>query len=79
MVTVLFKDGLRIAIYRDDHEPPHVHVYGDGETKVNLGNSPDDAEVIKFAPTKRTESRRAARLVRSNHAVLLACWSDLHG
>ncbi|MEP9388729.1 DUF4160 domain-containing protein [Mesorhizobium sp. KR9-304] len=36
MVTVLCIDGFRIVIFLDDHEPAHVHVFGDGEAKINL-------------------------------------------
>jgi Domain of unknown function (DUF4160) len=79
MPTVLRKDGMRVVIYVDDHEPPHVHVFGDRETKVVLGDGPNDVEVIKFAATKRTEAKRAERLVAANHAYLCEMWSELHG
>lgn len=36
MVTVLRGDGLRLVIYLNDHLPAHVHVFGDGEVKINL-------------------------------------------
>jgi hypothetical protein len=36
MVTVLRADGLRVIIYVNDHPPAHVHVFGDGEAKINL-------------------------------------------
>ena len=36
MVTVYRAHGLRIVILVDDHEPAHVHVFGDGEAKINL-------------------------------------------
>jgi Domain of unknown function (DUF4160) len=79
MPTVFREDGLRVMIFVDDHDPPHVHVFGDGETKIVLGNSPDSVLVIKFPGTKRTESRRAERLVAANHAYLCKMWSELHG
>jgi Domain of unknown function (DUF4160) len=79
MPVVLRSDGLRFVIFVDDHEPPHVHVFGDGETKIVLGDSPDDVQVIKYASTKRTESRRAARVVATNHDFLHEKWIELHG
>ncbi len=27
---------MRVIIFSDDHEPAHVHVFGDGQAKVNL-------------------------------------------
>jgi len=36
MVTVLRQFGLRFVIYTADHEPPHVHVYGDGEARIDI-------------------------------------------
>jgi hypothetical protein len=36
LITVIRSGGFRIVIFVDDHEPAHVHVYGDGEAKINL-------------------------------------------
>ena len=36
MVTVLRVAGLRFIIFVDDHEPAHVHVFGDGQAKIDL-------------------------------------------
>jgi hypothetical protein len=33
MITVLRASGLSVVIYKHDHEPPHVHVIGDGEVR----------------------------------------------
>ena len=79
MVTVLREGGLRIVIYRDDHEPPHVHVYGDGETKIVLGTTPDQITAVYVADNKRGERRRAERIVRANYRWLVEQWDRLHG
>ena len=42
MVTVLRAQGLRVVIFLNDHHPAHVHVFGDGEAKINL-SGPDGA------------------------------------
>jgi hypothetical protein len=34
MVIIYRAHGLRI--FTDDHEPAHVHVFGDGQAKINL-------------------------------------------
>ena len=36
MVTVLRAYGLRVVVFANDHKPAHVHVFGDGEAKINL-------------------------------------------
>ena len=36
MVTVYRAHGLRFIIFVDDCVPAHVHVVGDGHTKINL-------------------------------------------
>jgi hypothetical protein len=34
IVTVLRAEGLRVVIFVNDHQPAHVHVFGDGEAKI---------------------------------------------
>ena len=36
MVTVLRAYGLRVVVFANDHKPAHVHIFGDGEAKINL-------------------------------------------
>ncbi len=79
MVTVLRSSGLRIVIFLNDHRPAHVHVFGDGEAKINLlgaGGSPD---LVAAENMNAGEVRRAMRLVSEHHVFLLRCWSDIHG
>lgn len=79
MVTVARIGALRLVIFPDDHDPPHVHVIGDGETKIVLGDSPQAVKVIFSVRTKVNEKRRAIAAVQDCHALLLQRWSDLHG
>jgi hypothetical protein len=79
MVTVARIGALRLVIFADDHDPPHVHVIGDGETKIVLGDSPEAAKVIFSVCTKVNERRRAMAAVQDCHALLLRRWSELHG
>lgn len=78
MVTVLREHGLRVVIYTDDHPPPHVHIFGDGETKIALQGAGGGPDVVRTVRAALTESRRALRIVRENRAYLLARWSELH-
>lgn len=79
MVTIVRVRGLRLVIYREDHEPPHVHVIGDGETKIALGDSVTTMTVLYSAGANRGEERWAERAVKEHHALLLRWWRKLHG
>lgn len=79
MVTVLRAHGLRVVVYANDHRPAHVHVFGDGEAKIDL-LGPDGAPALVWADgMTRGEVRRAVRLVAEQRAFLLARWEDIHG
>jgi hypothetical protein len=42
MITVHRAAGFSVVIFTNDHEPAHVHVFKDGEAKINLAG-PGDA------------------------------------
>ena len=76
MVTVLRAHGLRFVIFLDDHEPAHVHVFGDGEAKIVLGD--DKPELVWAAGLSKTDIRRAMRVVAEQRDDLLRQWRTLH-
>lgn len=79
MVTVYRVHGLRIIIFTDDHEPAHVHVFGDGQAKINL-IGPDGSPFLVWAQSmKGNEVRRAIQVVRDQQDLLLAKWREIHG
>ena len=79
MVTVLRAHGLRVVIYVDDHQPAHVHVFGDGQAKVNLLGVDGTPELIWADRMTRGEIRRTMRIVMEQRTLLLARWEDIHG
>ncbi len=79
MVTVFRADGLRIVIFVDDHEPAHMHVFGDGEMKINLYSANGEPELIWARNMKRGDVRRAMRLVSEQLDYLLFRWREIHG
>jgi hypothetical protein len=79
MVTIHRALGLRVVIFVDDHEPAHVHVFGDGEAKINLAGSGDEPELVWAAGMKRGEVRRAMALVKEHRRDFAACWRQIHG
>ena len=58
MVTVLRAEGLRVVIFVNDHQPAHVHVFGDGEAKINLTGAGGTPELIWADRMTRGEVRQ---------------------
>lgn len=79
MVTVFRAEGLRVVIFVNDHSPAHVHVFGDGQAKINLGTAGGTPELVWIDGMSRAEVRRAMRLVVEQQAPLLARWESIHG
>lgn len=79
MVTIYRAYGLRIIIYSDDHEPAHVHVFGDGQAKINLIGADGSPVLVWAQGMKGNEVRRAVQVVRDQQALLLAKWREIHG
>jgi hypothetical protein len=79
MVTVHPASGMSVVIYTDDHEPAHVHVFGDGEAKIAL-LGPDDAPSLVWAKGMgRAEIRRAMAIVAEQRDALLLRRREIHG
>ena len=76
MVLVYRGFGLRVVIFLDDHEPAHVHVFGDGHAKINIA---DKAVLVWAVGMTHGELRRAMKVVSSQRIALLARWRDIHG
>jgi Domain of unknown function (DUF4160) len=79
MVTVHREAGFRITIYLEDHEPAHVHVYGDGEMKINLMSPNGRPQVVDFTKMRAGDVRKALRIVTDQQAMLLEKWKEFHG
>ncbi len=79
MVTIWRADGLRVVIFVDDHQPAHVHVFGDGHAKINLLGADGIPELVWADGMTRGDIRRAMRIVIEQQELLLARWEDIHG
>jgi predicted HAD superfamily Cof-like phosphohydrolase len=75
MVTVLRKHGLRFVIYTADHEPAHVHVYGDGEARIDILT----LKVLTQGGLSDRDVRRAALIVEENRQLFMETWRKYHG
>lgn len=79
MVTVLRESGFRFVIFTDDHEPAHVHVYGDGEAKIQLVGREGEPELVWVQRMKSGEIRKAMAIVVRNRSGFLDRWRQIHG
>lgn len=79
MGNVVNQDGMRIWVWSNDHDPPHVHVAGAGwEVTVLIG----DAAVldgIKHGKPNGKQIRAAITLVAEYLEACNAEWRRCHG
>ncbi len=79
MVTIYRAHGLRVVIFTDDHEPAHVHVFGDGHAKINLVGPEGSPALISAEGMKANDLRRAMHLVRDRQEAFVIRWREIHG
>lgn len=79
MVAIHREHGLRFVIYTTDHEPAHVHIFGDGELKVNIVGADGLPEIVLGRGMKAGDRRRAMDVVKARQAEFLARWREIQG
>jgi Domain of unknown function (DUF4160) len=79
MVTIHRAHGLSFVIFVDDHEPTHVHVFGDGHAKINLATADGRPALIWAEDMKRSDVRRAMKIVAEHQDSFLMRWREIHG
>jgi len=79
MVTVHRAFGFRFVIFTNDHEPPHVHLFGQGgEAKIDLLD--DGTGVVAWVNgIARSDLRRLLAEVHHRDAALVNAWRETHG
>lgn len=85
MPTVVRVGALCVVVrVRDEHPPPHVHVYKgqawppEWEIAVGLGEGLGPWRVVSGKPKLR-DVEAALFVVRRHHASCLAAWEASHG
>jgi len=75
MPTLATIEGLRIAMYADDHEPAHVHVFrADVEYRLTVA----DGEVLTMQGRIPAKALQAVRSwIEANRGDLAARWAAL--
>lgn len=75
MITILRQHGMRFVVYTADHEPPHVHVVGEGEARIDI----IDLKLITQGGMSDRDVRRALAVIAANRQLLLDVWRKYHG
>ena len=78
MVVVHRARGLRFVIFLDDHEPAHVHVFGDGEARIAIVGSDGLPVMMSATGMKASTKRRAMDEVLARQDELLTAWIRIH-
>ena len=80
MPTVLGLDGLRIAIYPNDHRPAHIHAVGRGcEAVFDLNCLAGPIELRENYGFSRREIRRLLGVLTERLNQLCRAWEQIHG
>ena len=79
MVMVHRQHGFSFVIYSDDHLPAHVHVLGDGESKVVIRGDDGWPFIMSAVGFNTRDRRRAMDVVLERQTELLARWHEIHG
>jgi len=78
--TVLKLEGLRVAIYPNDHRPAHVHVIGAGKEAVFVLNYPNGpVELRECFGFSGKALQEIARSLETNLERLCESWKTIHG
>ena len=78
MVTVHLAQGLRFVIFLNDHEPAHLHVFGEGHAKIDIAGA-DGPTLVWAQGMKRNDIRRAMAIAVEEQGRFLARWNEIHG
>ena len=79
--TVLTIRNIRVAIYANDHPPPHVHAIrrGGGRVKFEL-NCPDGpVRLVDQTGFRRTEIVEIGAAIAAELEAICAEWRRIHG
>jgi hypothetical protein len=77
MVTVHREGGFRVAIYRNDHEPAHVHVIKDGEVIVDLIGADGQPEIRDAYGATKADVRKSLQIAAGRRDYLLSKWQEI--
>ncbi|MCC7431615.1 DUF4160 domain-containing protein [bacterium] len=76
MPTVFEQDGYKFFFYSNEHLPIHIHVRrGGGEAVFSIE---DSIELRESKNMKMSELKKALKLAKENHKLILEKWNEHH-
>ena len=79
MVTIHRAYGLRFVIYLNDHDPEHIHVFGDGEAKIDIVETDGQPSILHVIGMKASDRRKTLDVIKENQEWFLSEWNRLQG
>lgn len=77
MPNIFTKNGFRIVIYPNDHEPIHVHIHKAGsEIRINVLNLKPMS--VKGSIGNR-DIKKALKLVEEQQKLIIEKWCEING
>ena len=80
MPTVLRLGSLRVVIYPNDHEPPHVHLVGpDCHARIRLGTDKRKPSILSNDGVPARLLGRALMAIDLENTLLRKAWRQRNG
>lgn len=80
MPTVLRIGGLRVVIYPNDHQPPHVHIIGSGCEAIFFLDCPEGPPKLRENyGFSQSELGKIQAALQASILELCEKWSEIHG
>jgi len=80
MVKIRTIGAFRVFFYSNEHEPEHVHVARDnGEVKIELFTANGKPKLVEAVGMKRSDIRRAMKIVAENRDEFFEAWRAYFG
>jgi Domain of unknown function (DUF4160) len=79
MVAIIRQGGLAFVIFKDDHPPAHVHVFGDGQARFWLKGVDGFPELDRAFGLSAGDIRKAMRVIQERRIYMLERWKEIHG
>jgi hypothetical protein len=79
MPTVLRFGGIRVAIYPNDHRPPHVHAIGNGREAVFELMRAEGVRLRENYGFSRRDLADIEEALIENLDALIDAWENMHG
>ena len=80
MPKVFDVGAYRVAVYPNDHAPPHVHAVGpDGVARFSLGDWPEEVRLMDVDGILKSDLKEITEQIIDRHYECREKWRSIHG